>query len=120
MSAGWDDSMMTWERLREGAGKICIVMAMGVEMVYVKRAVSWRFGTGSGEGPGTALEAARTCRNLQCDDTGSGNGPGMALEAVRTCRIQWEMSQGARECLVSTGSCRRSGRASALQDLIVF
>jgi subtilase family serine protease len=90
-------------------------MAIGVEMVYVKRAVSWRLGagsgdgppamdagrdsctgsaqmqcdgTGSGEGPGTALEAARTCRNLQCDDTGSGEGPGTALEAARTCRIQ--------------------------------
>src|SRR5579859_4409638 len=122
-------------------------MAMGVEMVYIKSAVSWQFGagsgdgplamdagrdsctgsaqmqcdgTGSGEGPGTVLEAARTCRNLQCDDTGSGESPGKALEAARTCRIQWEMSQGVRECLVSTGSCRRGGRASALQDLIVF
>ena len=81
-------------------------MAMGVEMVYVKRAVPWRFGPGSGEGP-LAMDAGRdSCTGsaqMQCDGTGSGEGPGTALEAARTCRIQWEMSQGARECLVSTG-----------------
>jgi len=92
-------------------------------MVYVKRAVSWRFGAGSEDGP-LAMDGRRdSCTGsaqMQCDGTGSGDGPGTALEAARTCRIQWEMSQGVRECLVSTGSCRRSGGASALQDLIVF
>ena len=76
-------------------------------MVYVKRAVPWRFGPGSGEGP-LAMDAGRdSCTGsaqMQCDGTGSGEGPGTALEAARTCRIQWEMSQGARECLVLTGS----------------
>src|SRR5579859_6694420 len=89
MSAGWDDSMMTWEGLREGAGKICIVMAMGVEMVYVKKAVSWRFGAGSGDGP-LAMDAGRdSCTGsaqMQCDGTGSGEGPGTVLEGARTCR----------------------------------